>query len=297
MRRALKTAALCVFLSSAALADVIYVDLNATGSNDGTSWANAFTDLQDALAASASADEIWVAAGTYLPTDTADRTLSFAMKNGVGIYGGFDGTEATRAERDPAANVTILSGDIGVPASTADNSYHVVTTDGTVTLSSVLDGFSITAGQANGAEPDVRGGGMWMNGGSPTLANLKFVSNFASSAGGGLRVSSGSAAMTNCSFLSNSVGVRGHRRRSLPGRRRRSLLHELLSSGPTACPAPRSDPEASAAAAACRSSTPSSPRTPPAACTSPTTTTRWRTARSPTTPRTASGSSAATPTR
>ena len=122
MRRVLKTAALCVFLSTAALADVIYVDIDATGADDGTSWSNAFTDLQAALAASASGDEIWVAEGTYLPTDTADRTISFAMKDGVGIYGGFDGTETLRSQRNPAVNVTVLSGDIGgsgVPPTTA----------------------------------------------------------------------------------------------------------------------------------------------------------------------------------
>ena len=64
-------------------------------------WATAFTDLQLALAAASSGDEIWVATGTYKPTATADRTISFAMKNGVGVYGGFDGTETMRSERDP----------------------------------------------------------------------------------------------------------------------------------------------------------------------------------------------------
>ena len=90
-------------------------------------WATAYTDLQAALAAAASGDEIWVAAGTYTPTATADRTISFAMKNGVAIYGGFDGTETTRGERDPSVNVTILSGDIGTPRLFGDNSFHVVT--------------------------------------------------------------------------------------------------------------------------------------------------------------------------
>ena len=97
-------------------------------------WATAYTDLQAALAAAASGDEIWVAAGTYQPTATADRTISFAMKNGVAVYGGFDGTETTRSERDPVANVTILSGDIGTPGVSNDNSYHVVTAAAAVTL-------------------------------------------------------------------------------------------------------------------------------------------------------------------
>jgi hypothetical protein len=50
-------------------------------------------------------------AGTYKHTATADRTISFALKNGVGVYGGFAGTETMRSQRNPATNVTILSGD------------------------------------------------------------------------------------------------------------------------------------------------------------------------------------------
>src|SRR5512143_979561 len=128
-------------------ATTIYVRAAAAGANDGTSWANAYTDLQTALAAAVASDEIWVAAGAYKPTATTDRTISFALKNGVGIYGGFAGGETLRGQRNPEVNVTILSGDIGTPGSAADNSYHVVTTDASVTSSAVLDGFTITAGQ------------------------------------------------------------------------------------------------------------------------------------------------------
>lgn len=77
-----------------------YVDADANGSNDGSSWVNAFTDLQDALAATGYGDEIWVTAGTYRPTDSNDRTKSFALVEGVELYGGFDGTETSRSERD-----------------------------------------------------------------------------------------------------------------------------------------------------------------------------------------------------
>ena len=84
----------------------------------------------------------------------------------------------------------------------------MVRVDGTVTLSGVLDGFTVTLGQANAAAPDERGGGIWLNGGAPTLNGLTLASNFAS-AGGGMRVEAGTASMTNCSFLSNTVAFGG----------------------------------------------------------------------------------------
>ena len=83
-------------------AAVIYVNAAAAGSNNGSSWANAYTSLQTALGAANASDEIWVAAATYKPTATTDRTISFAMKNAVGIYGGFVGTETLRSQRNPA---------------------------------------------------------------------------------------------------------------------------------------------------------------------------------------------------
>ena len=82
--------------STAASASVIYVNAGATGANNGTSWANAFTSLQSGLAAAGSGDEIWVVAATYKPTTTTDRTISFVLKNNVGVYGGFNGTETQR---------------------------------------------------------------------------------------------------------------------------------------------------------------------------------------------------------
>ena len=100
------------------------------------------------------------------------------LKNGVGLYGGFAGAESLRSQRDPAANVSILSGEIGDPNSTSDNSYHVVIGSGT-DATAVLDGFTITAGNASGTSPASQGGGLYDNNGSPILNNLIFLSNSA----------------------------------------------------------------------------------------------------------------------
>ncbi len=201
---------LCAALTGAASATVRCVKPVPSGTG---CWApgTAYTDLQPALAAASSGDEIWVAAATYVPTSTTDRTISFAMKNGVGIYGGFVGTETQRSQRNPAVNVTTLSGDIGTPGNALDNSYHVVTTDSTVSASGVLDGFTITGGQADGnpASNQDRGAGIWVNGGSPSLSGLVVTGNFASAQGGGIRVTNGSPTILNISVLSNSVAFGG----------------------------------------------------------------------------------------
>jgi hypothetical protein len=190
--------------ASAAGATTIYVRSSASGANNGTSWTDAYTDLQAALATAGATDEIWVAAGTYKPTATADRTISFALKNGVGIYGGFAGTETMASQRNPAANVTILSGDIGTVVVATDNSYHVVTSDGTVTATGILDGFTVTAGRADGgSDPIDRGAGAYVNGGSPAFVRCTFSNGYAGNRGGGVRVAAGSPSFTDCTFQGN----------------------------------------------------------------------------------------------
>jgi hypothetical protein len=163
-----------------------YVKWDATGANNGSSWTDAYTDLQSALSAASSGDEIWVAAGTYKPTSGADRTVSFALKNGVAVYGGFAGGETQRDQRNFQTNITILSGDIGVEGNNSDNSYHVVVGSHTDN-SAVLDGFTITAGNADdgvGLSEFNKGGGMYNHNGSPTLTKLVFTGNYATFGGG-----------------------------------------------------------------------------------------------------------------
>lgn len=185
-------------------AEVIYVDQTASGGDDGKSWGNAFKDLKDALdkAKNNPGDtyEIWVAAGTYKPTDDNDRTKSFVLSNGIALYGGFSGTETAREQRKPAENHTILSGAID----DGQNSYHVVYADG-AGKTAVLDGFTITDGNANDDDTNKDGGGMYINGGNPTVTNCNFLGNYAIHAGGGIYINTGAPTVTNCNFSVNAA--------------------------------------------------------------------------------------------
>jgi len=182
----------------------IYVDANVVGgANDGTGWDNAFADLQQALALAESGDEIWVADGTYYATANTDRTVSFQLKSGVAVFGGFEGTESLLQERDWAQHETILSGDIGALGDNSDNSYHVLVGANNATIS----GFTITGGNADGGlytGYDV-GGGMFNEGVSPTVSDCIFVLNTADYHGGGMYNGAWAAPLvSNCVFRNNT---------------------------------------------------------------------------------------------
>ncbi len=189
--------------AQASAATIVYVNASASGANNGTSWANAYKDLQSALAASASGEQIWVAKGTYKPG--ALRAMTFSLRASVAIYGGFAGGETLLSQRKPNLNVTILSGDIGVAGDPSDNSFHVVV-GSSVDSSAVLDGFTITGGNANGSlAGQSLGGGLYDVGGSPALNNLKFVSNQAALEGGGAYLQSSNSVLNTVFFGSNKT--------------------------------------------------------------------------------------------
>lgn len=155
------------------------------GSGEGTSWKDAFPDLQAALAVAQEGDIIWVAEGTYLPTTENDRTVSFVIPSGVQLFGGFAGDEKKLEDRDLSAHQTILSGDIGSPEFVEDNSYTIVYFN-LVNDMTLLDGFIITGGYADGlvegADASTCGAGVFNNGefglSSPTIRNCTFLDNF-----------------------------------------------------------------------------------------------------------------------
>ena len=219
--------------ASAASAAVYYVVPGGATSGTCGSWGSG-CELSYALTqATSSGDQVWVEKGVYTPGTSQSDT--FAVSPGAAVYGGFAGTETALSERDPAANVTVLSGDIdnndtntdgnNIDETTADilgsNSYTVVTMDGTlatkVLSSTVLDGFTVTGG--NNTTTPRSGGGLYCNGSgsghecSPTLANVTFSGNSARYGGAifnyGAFSGTSSPTLTNVTFSGNSAAVGG----------------------------------------------------------------------------------------
>jgi len=228
-------------------AATIFVNGAAVGANNGTSWANAYTSLTDALAAASGGDEIWVAQGIYKPVTQVDvnasggadtREVTFQIPSGVALFGGFDGTEVSLEERDWETHLTILSGDIdnndvnvdgnyiaeSITHIAGNNAYHVLYTVN-VTAATRVDGFIITAGKGliAGVITDAnKDGAGWYNllsGGihssSPTIVNTTFQGNYATSEGGALyntfNLDAGqmTSLIRNCTFINNKADVNG----------------------------------------------------------------------------------------
>jgi hypothetical protein len=196
-------------------ATTLYVNASIVGGlGNGTSWVDAYSELGDALKAAHSCNvvkNIKVAAGTYKPiyksfsgatesvtTDNRDKT--FHIPNNVTIEGGYDATGA----RDITANITILSGDIGLADVTIDNAYHVVYVYNSSSGGSTINGFHITRGNAGQSF----GGGAIINGGINTFINNTVYNNFAAK-GGGVSIQEGGHIVDNNIIYDNTADVGG----------------------------------------------------------------------------------------
>jgi hypothetical protein len=196
----------------------IYVNAASKGPFDGKTWQTAFSDLQDALSIAQPNTEICVAAGTYAPDrGTGARTASFHLKNDVRLLGGFAGTETSSSHRDPNNNETVLSGDLKGDdepnfVNNEENSYHVVKCEW-IGPNAVLDGFTITGGNANGLEDsEYSGGGLYSRKSGFTLLNCTFAANSAKGGGGGMEHGWEEVLIMkviDCRFLNNAAEVGG----------------------------------------------------------------------------------------
>lgn len=205
---------------------VIYVDKDASGSEDGSSWTNAYTDLQDAMQSAEAGQEIWLADGVYLPTQDGNRDAYFNLPSGVDLYGGFAGGESTICQRDFATTRSVLSGDLNqddkidvvniVPlellfTGTEENSHYVLR-NSQVSDDIKIDGIAISGGVADGSNTAGGGGFLFVNEEDATLEmnNVLVVHNQGAGLGGAGRINTRSATiftvrMNRVVFLQNQV--------------------------------------------------------------------------------------------
>ncbi|MEM1119756.1 MAG: HYR domain-containing protein, partial [Bacteroidota bacterium] len=217
---------LCLTLACSTFGETIFVKANANGANNGQSWLDAFTNLADALEEAEADDQIWVASGTYYATATTNRSISLTIPNGVEILGGFPNTgNPTLTNRNPSVYQTIISGDIDQDGTLANNSYTIIYTKD-VDATTILDGFSIIDGHADGGVPTdfpvtlENGGAAWYNEASsgnnstPTIRNCIFSGHQATNRGGAMfhRGSIGGNAnytIESCAFVNNTAFEEG----------------------------------------------------------------------------------------
>ena len=230
---------------AAAQSKTYYVSSQATDTGDGLSWANA-TTLTKALDKAVAGDQIWVQ-GFEQITDPAQLYIApsggFSVKSGVQLYGGFKGDETNINGRETLGKPyqlkyrSVLSGDISkddnsdntnliFPANTtrSDNATHVLTLNmdpqssgNNNTYPTVVNGFTITGGQADGT--DEKGGGIYVTGNNTDGGNFRiercFLFNNYATQGGAVYVSSevrnvnnGESLISQCVIYNNAAGER-----------------------------------------------------------------------------------------
>jgi hypothetical protein len=186
---------LVVILTAGILYGQVYVKQDAQGTNDGSSWNNAFTKLETALDAAKPGDQLWIAAGKYTPSGPTPDSTHFLMNKPLELYGGFTGTETALQQRNWATNFTIISGDIlgddqpgDFNLNRADNAHHVLIINAGETTS-VLDGLIFESGttrlDANNYFPDANdipynrwsGGALYIYRSGASILNCEFRDN------------------------------------------------------------------------------------------------------------------------
>jgi hypothetical protein len=148
---------------------IIFVDGSASGGNNGSSWENAYTNLQTAINSASDGGEIWVAKGIYY---VPNGTSGFGVTKNVSLFGGFSGTETSISQRNIENNETILSAKV----SGITSGEHVFSINGAANQHVVIDGFTIQDAVAGGIDVYAKT--------SMTLRNSIVKNNKADSGGG-----------------------------------------------------------------------------------------------------------------
>ncbi len=190
----------------------VYVDVAALGNNSGTSWADAYTTIGDALAnLDCWQNEVWVAEGIYRPSSSGNRNSSFRIRAGIEIYGGFIGVETDRDLRLGAFDQTVLSGDIGTLDDMSDNSYNVVDVRNNGVEPCTIDGFLISNGNANHPSTSrrQRGGGISVRNSNASIQNCSVSNNAALDNGAGIYVFKSDASIENVAIANNAADQHG----------------------------------------------------------------------------------------
>jgi predicted outer membrane repeat protein len=208
---------------------VYYVKPDAEGLKDGSSWKNASDDLQAIINEAKEGDEVWVWKGTYIPTTKAvatgtDLDVAFVLRAGVNVYGGFNSEEETESVpkfgEAGREGTSTLSGDLDKSGSWSDkDAYHVVIAAGiSADSKTILDGFTISGGNANGSGnisvngksiPRNVGGGIICRESSPILTNLIISGNKATTFGGGIYNNTSSPTLTDVTISKNEATSNG----------------------------------------------------------------------------------------
>ncbi len=179
----------------------LYVDQMATGNNDGSSWSDAYTDLQDALAIGVGF-KIKIAAGTYYPTSGTGRGIAFDVPNSSSLEGGYPNGGG---DRNPGLYETILSGNIDGVSTYGGNSFHVVRVKDVDNV--LLDGLTIRDGNADNANSfgRSRGGGLYVVNSTITLRDCEVKWNKAIYGAGVFATLSPSVEIQHSTFVQNEA--------------------------------------------------------------------------------------------
>ncbi len=195
-----------LLLSFSNLNAQIFVDVNATGQNNGQSWNDAYVSILDAMAAANNGDEIWVAKGTYhIHQGGSSGFVSLELKSGVDLYGGFAGIETTIGQRDTENNITILDGrDEGLTR----NARHVIIASGISDC--LVESFTISHGSATNQSSALDEAACSVadkgDGGTSKEAVLACVGK---GNGGGILVHQSEVTFLNCTISENTAGKGG----------------------------------------------------------------------------------------